>query len=512
MRTFFRLALIPALLLAWACQPRQPSPAPAVGGRGGELRVLIPGEPRGFDPNDPRNEIAHILAPSLYSSLLTLDQDGRLLPDLVERWEVADGGRTYTFRLREGVRWHDGRPFGSGDVRYTLERLKAHPSLSHEAVRRIVRIGAPDDHTVVLGLREPWAPFLSILAWGGTFILPRHLAESGGGTGKEARPVGTGPFRFGKWVRGERIELEASPRFHRPGPFLDRVVFLVTADSSQAAARLLRGQADYTVTRVPLDLVPRLQRAPGLRVVTSTTHGRIFCAFNLRRPPLGDLRVREAINRAIDRGDLVRRALFGYGAPAFGFYTPAVTWAYNGDAHVPPMDRDRARELLAQAGFRSTLDLVAPALSPIDEIGGLIRDQLAEVGLPVRLTLLPLNEWMDRVVRRHDFDLTLMAGSHGPDPENLSFRFGSRTAVPNLGYANPELDAALAAGSATVNLEQRARAYFRAQEILARDLPIAPLAEAVHVSVSRRHVRGLPQAEARGLVSANDFSLVRVRP
>ena len=505
MRSIFPLSLATALLLA-ACQPREPSSLRlAVAGRGGELRVLVPGDPRSFDPNDLGDEIAQSLGPSLYSTLLTLDTEGRFLPDLAASWEVTDGGRTYTFHLRKGVVWHDGRPFGSADVRFTLERLRGQRSASHEAVRRITRIETPDDLTVVLRLREPWAPFLSTLAWGGTYILPRHAAG-------EDTPIGTGPFRFGARVPGERIVLEASRRFHRPGPFLDRVVFLVVQGSSQAAERLVRGEADYTITRIPLLQLPRLERSPGLRVITAPSSGRIFCAFNLRRPPLGDLRVREAINRAIDRGDLVRRALHGYGAPGFGFYTPSVAWAYNGEAHAPPLDRERARALLAAAGARRELDLVVPALAPIDEIGPLLRDQLAEVGLEVRITALPLQAWIDRVIRNRDFDLTLMSGTHGPDPENLSFRFSSRSAKPNLGYANPELDAVLEAGAAAMDLEERARSYRRAQEILARDLPIAPLAEAVTVSVSRRNVRGLPLAEGRGLVAHQDFSLVRVRP
>lgn len=512
MRLLFRLSLVPALLLA-GCQPREPaSPLLTVTGRGGELRVLIPGDPRGFDPNDLGDEIAQALAPSLFSPLVTLDTEGRFLPDLAAGWEVTDGGRTYTFRLRPGVLWHDGRPFGSGDVRFTLERLRSQRSASHEAVRRISRIETPDGSTVVLRLREPWAPFLSTLAWGGTYILPRHASWSASGSAKKTRPVGTGPFRFREWVRGERVVVEASPRFHRPGPFLDRVVFLVVPDSFQAAERLVRGEADHSITRIPLHQLPRLERSPGLRVVTTPSSARIFCVFNLRRPPLGDVRVREAVNRAIDRGDLVRRALLGYGAPAVGFYTPSVAWAYNGDAHVPPLDRERARALLAAAGARRELELVVPALAPIDQIGGLLRDQLAEVGLRVRVTALPLNAWMDRVVRSRDFDLTLMSGTHGPDPENLSFRFRSRTAHPDLGYANPELDAVLAAGAAAMDLEERARSYRRAQEILARDLPIAPIAEAVTASVFRRNVRGLPQAEGRGLVANQDFSLVRVRP
>lgn len=504
MRSLFCLFLAPALLLT-ACQPREPSStALSVGGRGGELRVLIPGDPRGFDPNDLGDEIAQVLAPSLFSALVNLDTEGRLLPDLAESWEVADGGRTYVFHLRKGVHWHDGRPFSSGDVRFTLERLRDQRSVSHEAVRRIVSIETPDDSTVVLRLSEPWAPFLATLAWGGTFILPRHAS------GQE-KPVGTGPFRFGEWVRGKRLVMEASPRFHRPGPFLDRVVFLVVPDSLQAAERLLRGEADYSITRIPLHQLPRLERSPGLRVVTVPSSARIFCAFNLRRPPLGDVRVREAINRAIDRGDLVRRALFGYGAPGVGFYTPSVPWAYNGDAHVPPLDRERARALIAGAGVRRELELVVPALAPLDQIGGLLRDQLAEVGLAVRVTVLPFHAWVDRAIHARDFDLTLMSGTHGPDPENLSFRFNSRTANPNLGYANPELDAVLASGAATMDLEERARSYRRAQEILARDLPIAPLAEAVTANVFRRNVRGLPHAEGRGLVPNQDFSLVRVR-
>lgn len=503
MRPFFCLFLVPALLLT-ACQPREPSsPALAVGGRGGELRVLIPGDPQSFDPNDLGDEMAQILGPSLFSTLLSLDTEGRLLPDLAASWEVADGGRTYVFHLRKGVFWHDGRPLSSGDVRFTLERLREKRSASHEAVRRIARIETPDDTTVVLRLSETWAPFLATLAWGGTYILPRHASD-------QAKPVGTGPFRFREWVRGERLVMEASPRFHRPGPFLDRVVFLVTADSFQAAERLLRGEADYTITRIPLHQLPRLERS-GLRVVTVPSSGRIFCVFNLRRPPLGDVRVREAINRAIDRGDLVRRALLGYGAPGFGFYTPSVPWAYNGDAHVPPLDRQRARELVAGAGAHRELEMVVPALAPLDQIGGLLRDQLAEVGLAVRVTTLPFNEWIDRVVDTQDFDLTLMSGTHGPDPENLSFRFHSRFANPNLGYASPELDAVLKSGAATLDLEERARSYHRAQEILARDMPIAPLAEAVTASVFRRHVRGLPHAEGRGLVPNQDFSLVRVR-
>lgn len=514
------LLAVLAVVAGAACQPGEPTPVLAISGRGGELRVLLPAEPRGLDPNVTRDEIAQLLAPNLYSTLVTLDTDGRLLPDLAASWEASDGGRTYTFHLRGGVRWHDGKPFGARDVRFTLERLNRQPSMSHEAVRRITRIDTPDDLTVVLRLEEPWAPFLTTLAWGGTYILPRHLADAEGRLPAfDSRPVGTGPFRFREWVRGERIELEASPRFHRTGPLLDRVVYRFVPDNDRAAAMLRRGETDYLLIRVSPDMVPELERAAGIRVVTSPTYSRLYCAFNLRRRPFEDIRVREAINRAIDRGEVVRKAHFGYGVPGVGFYTPAISWAYHGEAHVPPFDLARAQELLDEAGLtpdgqgvRARMEMLLAPLSPLVETGTLLREQLRDIGLEVRLTTVPFSEWLDRVVHQQDFDLTLLSGSHGPDPENLSFRFGSRSPIRAFGYASPALDAALAEGARTLDLTRRANAYHRAQEILARDLPIAPLSEGVHFTVFRSNVSGLSYAEGRGLVPNHDFSLVRVRP
>ncbi len=520
-RTWLPCAPLAVLLIsgAAACQPREPSPVLEFSGRGGEFRVLLPGEPPGLDPNVTGNEIAQLLAANLYSTLVTLDAEGRLLPDLAASWEASDGGRTYTFHLRGGVRWHDGKPFGAEDVRFTLKRLNRQPSMSHEAVRRIARIDTPDERTVVLRLEEPWAPFLTTLAWGGTYILPRHLADARGLLpALDSRPVGTGPFRFREWVRGQRIELEASPRFHRTGPFLDRVVYRVVPDTSRAVEMLRRGEIDYLQTRVSPDMVPGLQKTAGIRVVTSPTFSRLYCAFNLRRPPFGDIRVREAINRAIDRSEVVRKAQFGYGVPGLGFYTPAISWAYHGEAHVPPFDLARARALLDEAGLapdgngvRVRLEMLLAPVSPLAETGTLLREQLRDIGIEVRLIAVPFSEWLDRALHQQDFDLTLLAGSHGPDPENLSFRFGSRSPIRAFGYASPELDAALAEGARTLDLTQRARAYHRAQEILARDLPIAPLAEGVHFTVFRSHVRGLSYTEGRGLVPNHDFSLVRIR-
>ncbi len=496
-----------AVFLIAGCQARGFLPPPAIEPEGGELRVLLPFEPRSLDPNSPHDEAALILASNLFNKLVAFDADSRLYPDLAESWSVGEGGLSYTFALRRGVHWHDGRPFTAADVRWTFEQMAGKPGLAAGAIRRIARIETPDDATVVVRLEEPWAPFLSTLAWYGAFILPRHAPDGIA----ENRPVGTGPFRLGEWVHGERLVLSANRSFFRPGPWLDRIIYTFGSESDKVVELLLSGTIDYTLVRPPIEAFPRLEREPEIRVATFPADSRTYCAFNLRRPPLADLRVREAINRAIDRQEILGRALHGFGAPAFGFYSPAVGWAYNGSAHVPAHDPARARALLAEAGWPALeLELLAPPVSPMPEIARLLARQLAAAGIAVRPVILPLDQILERTMVRHEFDLALMRGSHGPDPENLNLRFGSRGPLQPMGYSNPDLDASLAEGARSVDLTRRARAYFRAQEILAHDLPVAPLVEGVHLMVFRRRVLGLPQVEARGLVPADDYSLVRV--
>src|SRR5215210_3063359 len=202
-----RSAALLAVLLLWAaCQREAPSLLTAKGG-GGVFRVLLPAEPQELDPNSIRDEVSLMMAPNLYSRLMTLDDEARLHADLAESWDATPGGLAYTFHLRQGVRWHDGRPFEAADVRWTLEHLARRPSLAAEALRRIAAVETPDEHTVILRLCEPWAPFLATLAGRGAFILPRPGRGSRPRSGGREVPVGTGPFRLLEWEPGRRIVL-----------------------------------------------------------------------------------------------------------------------------------------------------------------------------------------------------------------------------------------------------------------------------------------------------------------
>jgi len=503
-----------------ACTPSLAQPTPEPKGGGGEFRVVLQAEPVSLNPNLRSDDAAFTVAQNLYNKLVTLDADYRVIPDLAETWKVSADGLTYTFNLARAVRWHDGKAFTSADVKWTFETIASGKGIAQGTASRIASIETPNANTVVIRLKEAWAPFLPTIAWYGTFILPRHIYDGTDWSKNPAneKPVGTGPFMFVEWVKGERIALQANRDYFRRGPYLDRLTYRLLKDPSQGIDLLVKGEVDYTLARPAQERIPELQRTPGVHVRTFPHTARYYIGFNLRRKPLDDVRVRRAINMAIDRQAVVDRALLGYGAPALGFYTPAIPWAYNANARAPDYDLVGAEALLDQAGVqrgpagvRLSLSFLVVNVSPFKEIAQVVAEQLRQAGLEARTVILASAEWNARVFQQQDFDLALTDGTWGPDPDNLSLRFGSQGANQFMGYASAEFDAAVAEGGRRTALKERADAYFRAQEILARDLPLAPLAEFVQVIPSRDNVSGLPQVEARGLVTFNNYSLVRIR-
>lgn len=498
------------MLCAAACAP---APAPPVSAKGGDgtLRVALVHEPASLNPNIGPDELAMIVGQNLFNKLVTLTPDGSILPDLAERWEESRDGLVYTFHLRKGVRWHDGRPFTAEDVRQTFVRLPL-DSANKDLAAHLAGVEIVDEHTIALRLREPWSAFIASLGWFGTSILPAHVYGHGSWQQHPAnlQPIGTGPFRFGAWTAGERIVLRMNPAYFGQGPYVDAVEYIVTSTPEEGVQLVADRKADLLIGRPPVQRVPELSRTPGIRVITAPGDGRAYLGFNLRRPLFQDVRVRRAINLAIDRRALVKRALLGAGAPAVGFYTPTVGWAYNGAARAPRHDLDAARQLLAAAAPRRaavTLLCVSSARPFAEEVSR----QLRAAGLRVRIDAVPAKEFFERLLRTRDFDMALTAGSQGPDPDNLAARFGSTGSQQFMGYSNPELDARLAEGARQSDVVLRARAYFRAQEILAADLPIAPLTETVRLTVHREGLKGLPQADARALVADYAFPLVRLR-
>ncbi|MBI4873345.1 MAG: hypothetical protein HY822_01790 [Acidobacteria bacterium] len=503
-------------LAAGGCNfSRTRTPVPA---SGGEFRVLLAAEPRTLNPLQVQDDSNMVIGQNLFNKLVALDADYRVIKDLAESWEVGDRGATYTFHLAHGVRWHDGTRFTSADVKWTFEALMRRSGVSTGFMSRIASVATPDDATVIVRLKEPWAPFLPYLAWAHTFILPAHRFAGTGAASPagEEKPAGTGPFRFVAWEAGNRIVLERNPDYFRFRPPLDRLVFRFVPNASEEAGRLFAGgQIDFMIARPRTSEMRKLSQQPGLIVRTRPHPARYYLAFNLRRWPWSDLRARRAVARAVERNRLVETSLLGYGSPAIGFYTPAISWAYNAGAQAPAYDAKAAARLWRQVRGRrpershSRFRLLVSINAPYREIAEELAAQLKPAGVAVEVVPLAPAAWHERVVVKRDFDLAVANGTWGPDPDILDFRFGSRGAYQFMGYSNSKFDAPIAEGARGETLRARAQAYARAQEILARDLPIVPLLEHVQFYTYRAGIEGLPQLEALGLVGTGDYSLVR---
>lgn len=508
-RCFSSIAAVLSLFLI-ACS-RPDAPAREEKGGDGPLRLSLSGEPRTLNPNlGPLDEYALLVTQNLFSRLVTRAEDGNVLPEIAERWTEADDGLSYTFYLRRDVTFHDGKALTSEDVRSTFARLPE--SSNSELAERLAGVDTPDPYTVTIRLKAPWSAFIASIAWYGASILPAHVY---GGAWKDnpanSKPIGSGPFKFRSWSPGERIVLEKNPAFFGQGPYVDVLEYLFTRTPADSAQLLLDGRVDYVIGRPPGSMIRQLSRTPGIRVTLAPSDGRTYLAFNVRHAPFNDVRLRRAVNLAIDRRALVDNALSGIATPALGFYTPAVAWAYNSSARVPAYDPVEARRIVMQVAPPPVLFAFpgTPDASP-STIGAEVMRQLRAVGFRVQPHAIPPPELLTHLRSGRDFDMVVLSGSHGPDPDNMAARFGSSGSMQVMGYTNPDLDRTLARGAGARDPLERAASYFRAQDILAADLPIAPLFETIRATAYRDGLRGLPHDDARGLVADYTFNLVRL--
>ena len=478
-------ALLLAPTVVAACGSGPPERGPLT------LIVAQANDPGSLNPAITTSGNVHPVTDQIFNGLVGLDEQLNPVPELAERWDVADNGKTYTFHLRAGVRWHDGQPFSSADVKFTFDSalLEFH-SRTRAALRSVLAgIDAPDRQTVIFRFNEPYAPLLQRLDVVEASILPKHLFEGQDITTAAAnlQPVGTGPFRFVSYKKGEMVELAKNPDYFRAGfPKVDRLVFRITPSTTTAVMALERGEIDY-LPAVPGSELDRLKDVPGLTLARSAGgSGGSFCQDvvipNLSHPALRDIRVRRAIYMALDRQAIVDRVYFGQGTPSTGPISRQLAWVYSPDVRAYPHDRAEAERLLDAAGYtgmgeapRLTLTFTHPIGSA--RLGQAMRDQLKQVGIDLKLESLDFNASVEKAFVRKDFDLGFASFCNGADPEiGVRRVYDSNNIAPipfsnGAGYRNAEADRLLQEGATTVDRHARARTYAALQKLLTEDLP-----------------------------------------
>lgn len=379
-------------------------------------RPLVVGmalEPPHLDPTaGAAAAIDEVLYANVFEGLTRITADGTVAPALATDWSVGDDGLTVTFTLREGVRFHDGAPFDASVAKFALDRARA-PGAENaqpQLFEAIEAVEAPEPTTLVVRLSRPDADLPYSLGWGDAVMVHPDSAEA-----NKQTPVGTGPFRFASWRRGDRIVLERNEAYWGEPAALPRVEFAFVADPTVALAALLAGDVDAFPNFPAPEMLPVLEKDDRFTVAIGTTEGETIMAINSRRPPFDDVRVRRALAAAIDRQALVDGAMYGTATP-IGSHMPPHAPAYVDLTGVNPYDPERARALLAEAGVEGlTAELVLPPPAYARRSGEIIAAQLRAVGVELELKPVEWAEWLSSVFRGHDYDLTIVAHTEPAD-------------------------------------------------------------------------------------------------
>ena len=451
--------------------------------RGGVLNVHVASEQRILNPSLRASTGVYIITSKIIESLVDLDAEGRIIPQLATSWSASADGKTLTFKLREGVKWHDGKPFTSADVQYNaLELWKKHLNFATALQRNLEAVDTPDAHTAVFRYSRPIPLDLALRALADLgYVVPRHVFEGTNVLENPANtaPIGTGPYRFVEYQRGQYIIAERNPDYWRKDlPYLDRIVWRFITDKTAATAALESGQIHLSsYSQLPLADIDRLSRNPNFTVTAKGLEANQFnntLEFNFRRKELADVRVRRAIAHAINIPFFIENFLYGQGKPATGPIPSTSTAFYPADSKVPyPYDKARAEALLDEAGYkrgakgeRFTLKLV-----PINNgedvplFATFIQQSLAQVGIKVEITNFDYAASLAAVYKEHNFDIATGWHQYRGDPAvstTVWLRSGSPEGAPwtnQYGWQSDKVDKLIDDAASEIDPAKRRALY-----------------------------------------------------
>jgi peptide/nickel transport system substrate-binding protein len=476
--------------------------------------VLIESSPNNLDPRQGTDAQSERVGGLIFDALVKKDEHANLQPWLATRWELPDA-RTWVFHLRDGVRFQDGRPLGAADVAWTIEslidpKLPGGPLMSAKAgnFAAVERVEAKDRLTVVVHLKRPDPGLLFNLSDGLFGVVPK-------GAGREfgLHPVGSGPFRFVSAVQDKEVVLARNSDYWAAAPApagaraIERLRFSVVPDQITTALEMKKGSGDLESNAITLDEVKALQDGPGrnehLRTETGPSSVVVYMNFNVQDAALQDARVRQAIACAMDRHAIVDALWLGQARLASSLLPPG-HWARAADGQMAqyPHDVRRAEALLDAAGLRPGRDGVRLRLTlktSTDEttrlLAAIVQQQLRAAGIALTIRSAEFGTFYADITKGAFQMYVLRWIGSNEDPDIFRYAYGSGSFPPKGGnrgrYANPRVDALLAAAATTTDPAERRRDYVAVQQILAEDLPGIPLWYPDNEVIHNRRLRGI---------------------
>ena len=474
----------------------------------GRLVVAQGADPAGLHPLLETGLVEASTYGNVYDSLVALDADGRLVPSLAESWEQRDEV-AWTFHLRPDVTFHNGEPFDSTSVRFTVEQVldTANRSPIRSQLDAIDRVETPDDRTAVIVTRRPFAPLIAELTQ--LMMVPPLHTRLVGFAELGEQPVGTGPFRFVERVRDDRLVLGANGQHWRGPPGIRQVEFRPFPETATRLASVRTGQADLA-TNVPVELAAVLERE-GLRVMGRPGVQALYVRLHARKPPLDDIRVRQAIVHAVDVDQLIATIYGGRARRINGPYPPDV-FAYDAEASLPTYDPDLARALLHEAGVPAGTPLIFETpqgrYPKDDQVAVALADFLERVGLRVQVRVVEWGTYLKKLQAGEGEHLFLLAGTNRTfDPHfTIARLYGNGGAFGRAYYGNRDIDPLAAEAAAELDPERRQSLYGHILATLRADVPALGLAQLDDLDAIRPTLEWQPRADSLLWLDGTSFT------
>ena len=441
-------------------------------------------EPPTLDPTSGAAQaIREVTLQNIFEGLVRMDRTGKIQPCLAESWEIAPDNITYRFTLRSGVTFHDGTPFTSAEVKFSFERAVAPDSTNaqRQLFMPIAEIATPDPAAVVIKLKQPTASFLYGLSWGDAVIVAPATAAN-----NKTAPIGTGPFKFARWNRGDRLELTRFDGYLGQKPSLAKAPFRFMSDPQAQVAALRAGDVDANTNLSAPEAVPQLKADTRLKVTIGKTEGETVLATNNAKPPFDNPRVRQAIAHALDR-KTIALGVYGFDVTLIGSHFSPLHPAYIDLTGTYPYDPEKAKALLKEAGFPNgfSCTLKLPPPSYARRAGEIVAALLGQVGINVSIEPLEFPQWLERVFRNKDYDLSIIAHT-----EPLDIDIYARDDY-YFQYRNPAFKALIARIAGTLDEAERNELYKQAQRMLADDAVNGFLFILPKITVAKADLEGM---------------------
>lgn len=479
---------------------------------GGTMIDAMTGEPSGLIAMIAGESAASAIAGNIFNSLLKYDRNLDLTGELAESWEISKDQKTITFHLKPGLKWADNHPLTSEDVLFTWQKVTDDKTRTPYGsdFKLVINAETPDPRTFKVTYAAPYAPALD--TWAGLHILPKHLLKDQdiNTTAFARNPVGSHYYQLATWKNGQYLKLTRNPNATQGQARIDSLLSRIIPDK---AAQFLELSAD-NIDLMGLNPIQYARIFPArpelnknIALYKELGNNYTYLGFNLKRKPFDDIRVRQAINYAIDKQEIIDGVLLGLGEPVASPYKPGTRWS-NPALKSYPYDPAKAKALLKEAGFVDSdgdgilekdgkpfaFEILTNQNKEREMTGVLIQRRLKEIGIDANIRVLEWASFLGRFIKPKEFDVVVLGWSLSLDPDQYSIWHSSQQAPGQfnfISYNNPRVDQLLEAGRLEMNPDKRMKIYHEFSKILLEDSPIVYLSAGYGLTAIHKRVQGI---------------------